>query len=202
MKRKAIFLASMMRLLQFLFIFHFAVCQTAEKKYYIRKDLISGMKAGEYSIYDPKGQTIQYRIESHLSFRQNIDLISYPSKKLVGKLKQQYATMIYKARFAVFDDSTEQWANGTIFQHFKLVDMKFTIEWSNRRISMASDAFSFVTRFYDEKEPSKVLAQFTKRITSYLFVSKFDMEIFENDLPDALYLLCLAVRDLLSRTQT
>ncbi|CAM2726856.1 unnamed protein product [Rotaria socialis] len=45
MKRKAIFLASMMRLLQFLFIFHFAVCQTAEKKYYIRKDLISGMKA-------------------------------------------------------------------------------------------------------------------------------------------------------------
>ncbi|CAF4382435.1 unnamed protein product [Rotaria magnacalcarata] len=193
----------MMRLLQFFFIFHFAACQTVGKKYYIRKDLISGMKAGEYSIYDPKGQTIQYRIESHLSFGQNIDLISYPSKKLVGKLKQQYAyaAMLYKARFAVFDDSTEQWANGTIFQHFKLVDMKFTTEWNNRHISMTSDAFSFVTRFYDEKEPSKVLAQLTKRITSYLFVSKFDMEIFENDLPDALYLLCLAVRDLLSRTQ-
>ncbi len=44
----------MLRLLQFFFIVHFVVCQTAVKRYYIRKDLISGIKAGEFSIYDPK----------------------------------------------------------------------------------------------------------------------------------------------------
>lgn len=139
--------------------------------------------------------------DSVYSILYSLQLVSYPSKEVVGKLKAQLKTLLYEAALDIFDTRSQQWTNGTINANLQLFDSKHTIQWNGRRLFMVSDAFSLTTRFYDEQQPNITLAKFDKRLASYLFVNKFDMEIFAKDVPDAIYLLGLAVRDRHRRTQ-
>ncbi|CAF1187330.1 unnamed protein product [Rotaria magnacalcarata] len=175
-------------------------CQTPAKTYYIRKDYFHGLKPGEFTVYNPTGKTTYYRIESHYGILHSLELISYPSKIVVGKLKAKLSLLLYKAELDIFDNKSQRWINGTIDANFQLFESRFTIQWNGRRLIMVSDAFSLITRFYDEQQPNIILAKFRKRFESYLFVNKFDMEIFVNDLPDSIFLLGLAVKDRNRRT--
>jgi len=183
-----------------LFVVPLVLCETALNTYYVRKDYFHFFKPGEFEIFNPAGSVTHYRIESHYAFLHSLELVSYPSKKVVGILKAKLKLFLYEAQLAVLDTRSEKWINGTISANFQLFESKFTIQWNGRHLIMSSDAFSLTTNFYEEQQPNIILAKFTKRFESYFFVNKFDMEIYAKDIPEAVFLLGLAVKDHNRRT--
>ena len=57
------------------------------RQYVIEKDLFSGFKAGEFSIYDQSGKILLYRLESQFSFTQKAKLYAFPSKQMVASIR-------------------------------------------------------------------------------------------------------------------
>ncbi|CAF1417661.1 unnamed protein product [Rotaria magnacalcarata] len=107
------------------------------RQYLIVVDFLSRFKARKYSVYDPTGQHLQYRIESKYNILQTIELIAYPRKNVTGKLQARINPFVFQLR--------------------------------------------------------------TKPFT---WVSKHDMEIYSNAIPDAVYLLGLAAKDGLARRES
>lgn len=177
-------------------IFPLAFCQTALKKYFIVEDYFNGVKPSEFTIYDSTENIKHYRIESHFSFLASFDLVSYPSKTVVGKLKKKLSLIFYKAGLSILDEDSQGWINGTIEANFHLLKSKFSIEWNHRRLIMVPSMFSRTIYFYDEQQPKTIIAEFRKRFGFFSLVNKFDMEIYVNDLPDGIFLLGLVVKDL------
>ncbi|CAF1132265.1 unnamed protein product [Rotaria sp. Silwood1] len=165
------------------------------RTYLIKKDFLSGIKGGEFSIYDSQGKTRLYRMESKFGITHDVRLFTYPSKKLLARLKAKVTPVMYKATITIYNNDNDQWTNGTIEQNFKLVGNKFTIIWNDdNRILMEATPASLNTVFI-EQPLGNVVAKFRKRISSLFWRNKYDLQILSNTYPDALYFLGVAARD-------
>ncbi len=164
------------------------------RTYLIKKDFLSGAKGGEFTVYDTTGKILQYRIESKFGATHDVQVFTLPSKKLLGRLKAKVTAVMYKATITIFDDSINQWINGTIEQNYKLVGNKFTIIWNENRIIMEGTAASLNTAFL-EQPLGNTLAKFRKRVSSLFWRNKYDLQVLSNKYPDVLYFLGVAARD-------
>jgi hypothetical protein len=124
---------------------------------------------------------------------QNIKLMSYPSKKVVGRLQAKIKPFLYKAEISVLNPESNEMVSGSIEQNFKWAGSVFDIQWSDYRISMKKDMVSFTSRFYDKDE--ELLAEFRLRPASMFWTRKYDMKIYSNKYPEEIYFLGLAVED-------
>ncbi|CAF5047857.1 unnamed protein product [Rotaria sp. Silwood1] len=163
------------------------------KSYSIRKDFFKGFKPGEFSIRDPTGKHLYYRIESNYAVLHSLKLIAYPSKQEVGQLKAVIKPLVYKAEISILDPETNQFVNGLIEQNLQLFGSLFNIDWNGNHLKMETDVGSFTTKFLDEK--GELLAQFRLQPSSIFWTKKYDMHIFSTKYPEQIYFLGLAVRD-------
>ncbi|CAF1165938.1 unnamed protein product [Adineta steineri] len=164
------------------------------RTYLIKKDFISGFKGGEFTVYDSNGKIRQYRMESKFGITHDVNVHTLPSKKLLAKLKAKVTAIMYKATITIFDNDSNKWINGTIEQNYELVGNKFTILFNENRLLMEGTPFSLNTQFIDESI-GNTLAKFRKRVTSYFWRNKYDLQILSNKYPDTLYFLGIAARD-------
>ncbi|CAF3519435.1 unnamed protein product [Rotaria sp. Silwood1] len=174
---------------------HVAISQTPKRQYFIVTDFFRGFKAREYSIYDQTGKNLQYRIESKYHILQSLELVTYPTKKVIGKLQANLRLLVYKGNIEIFDDHTQQWLKGVITQNFQLFGHNWTIKWNDRLLSMETDPISLTTNFFDKQHDRILLAKFQMRVQSFFWVNQYDMEVYSNAIPDGVYLLSLAARD-------
>lgn len=170
-------------------------CSTAKREYVVKKDFITGVKAGEFTIYDQSGKNIQYRVESRYNALHSVELVAYPSKKVIARLKNQVTLLLYKGTLQLLDSKSRTWINGTINQKLKLLNHKSIIEWNGRQFVMKHNFPSFTTRFFDEKKGNQLLAEYQKHVISSVVANKYTMRVFTDELPDSIFLLCLTVRD-------
>jgi hypothetical protein len=63
------------------------------RTYLKTKDFLSGLKGGEFTIYDSPGKSRQYRMESKFGVSHDVRVFSLPSKKLVGRLKAKVSIL-------------------------------------------------------------------------------------------------------------
>jgi hypothetical protein len=174
-------------------IFVYVSPQDAIRQYIIRKDSFSGIKSGEFSIYDTTEQNMHYRIESEFNLLQSIKVVAYPSKQIVGRLEAQLKPLLFKADIIILDPTTNQWTNGLIQQNFKVLGSSFNIDWNGHRIIMENEVASLSSKFRDVN--GDLFAEFKMQHSSILRPHKYDMQIFSNKYPEQIYLLALAVRD-------
>jgi hypothetical protein len=177
-------------------LFTFVNLQNPIREYVIRKDFFSGLKAGEFSVFDTSEKHVYYRIESSYGLMQNLKVISQPSKQEVGRLQAKIKLLLYKAEISILDSQTNQWTSGLIEQDFKLLGSSFDINWNGHRITMKSEVGSLTSKFYDESQ--QLLAEIRLRPTSIFITNKYDMKVFSNKYPEQIYLLGLAARDQLT----
>ncbi|CAF1082787.1 unnamed protein product [Rotaria sordida] len=164
------------------------------RTYLIKKDFLSGLKGGEFTVYDSTGKTRQHRMESKFGITHDVRILTLPSKKLIARLKAKVTAAMYKATITILNSDSNQWTNGTIEQNFKLVGNKFTILWNGNRILMEGKAASLNTAFVEEPLGT-VVAKFRKRVSSLFWRNKYDLQVLSNTYPDTLYLLGVAARD-------
>jgi hypothetical protein len=178
----------------FLLINPFISSGNGQQQYVIGKDFFNGIKANEYTVYDPQEKHIYCRIESNYGILQNIKVIAYPSKQEIGRLKAKINFVTYKAEISILDRESNRWVNGSIQQVFKLTSGLYNIEWGGNRIKMEQRFASLTITFRDSVE-GELLAQSRLRPASIFWVHKYDMQIFSYKYPKQIYLLGLAAID-------
>lgn len=176
--------------------------QTPKRQYTIVADFFRGIKAREFSIYDKSGKHLQYRIESKYHIFQKIELVSYPSKAVIGRLQANFKLLLYDASFEVYDEGKNQWSKGTINQNFQWLGANFTIKWNNHLLTMETEPISFTTNIFDNaKDQHELVATYRMKGQSLIWVKKYEMDVYSTEIPDSVYLLGLAARDHLLRTK-
>jgi hypothetical protein len=160
------------------------------QQYVIHKDFFSGIKASEYTVYDPQEKHIYCRIESNYGILQNIKVIAYPSKQEIGRLQAKINFVTYKAEISILDRQSNRWVNGLIKQVFKLTSGLYNIEWGGNRITM-EQGFASWTIIFRDSVGGELLAKFRLRPASLFWANKYDMQIFSDKYPKQIYLLGL-----------
>ncbi|CAF1211133.1 unnamed protein product [Adineta steineri] len=164
------------------------------RTYTLRKDYFNGIKVAEFSVFDISKTTLYYRIESKFSILPKFELISYPSKQVVGKLEGKLG----KINLSLLDDKTGQWVTGTMKQHVTLLKhYQYNIELNGRQILMKKELLSSHTTFHDAVQNGEtLLARYQREFFSPITATTYGVQIFSNELPDGLYLLALAWTDI------
>ena len=65
--------------------------QRTPRQYIIEKDFFTGLKAGEFSVYDQSGKNLLYRLESRYAVTQRAELYAFPGKQLVASLRNSWS---------------------------------------------------------------------------------------------------------------
>ncbi|CAF4591015.1 unnamed protein product [Rotaria sp. Silwood2] len=175
------------------------VCNTPKRQYVIQADLFGGFSSPSLSIYDQTGKHLKFRLKSQFVLLHSVQLVTHPEKTLIGKLKAKMKPFVYAATFSVYDNRTKQWRDGVINQKFQMLGFNWTIEWHHHKLSMEAKLGSSSTKFYDTQGNHRLLAEFQLR-SRWSFRTKYDMEIYSDEIPDSLYFLCLAVRHVVKRS--
>jgi hypothetical protein len=168
--------------------------QSNIRNYVIHKDFLADIKRREFNVFDQTEQNLQYFIEAKRNFGETIKIIASPSKQVVGELKREVSFMYYKAKISILDSRYNRWINGTIKQNMRLVGSKYTIQWNGEHLSMKTKFGTQSAEFHDEKNKNR-LAEFRKRLSSILLANKYDFTVYSDKIPDAVYLLTIAVHD-------
>jgi len=186
---------SLILLFFLILLFDDIYCQGTNRTYLIKKDFISGLKGGEFTIYDHQGKNPLYRMESKLGVTHNVKLYKGLTKtNPLALLQAKITVVLYKATIAILNQNSNQWKNGTIEQNFKIVGNKFLINFNNIQISMEGKGASLDTTFIDQSN-QQVLAKFRKRISSLFWKNKYDLQVLSDKFPDQIYFLGVAARD-------
>lgn len=173
----------------------FIECLGVNRTYLIKKDFVSGLKGGEFTIYDPTGKNLRYRMETKLGVTHDVRIFKATAKKdILARLKAKITPVMYKATLSIFNPLIDQWTNGTIQQNYKFVGNKFTIEWKGQTIIMEGAPASLDTTFIQQNN-KEVLAKFHKRVSSLFWRNKYDLQVLSDKYPDELYFLGVAARD-------
>jgi hypothetical protein len=181
-------------LLLSIFIFVSVYSQNNIRNYVVHQDFLADVKKREYNIFDQTESNLVYYIEAGRLGFEKIQVFASPSKQLVGTLKRVFSFM-YKASISVLDSRSNRWINGTIKQNMRLLGSKYTIEWNGEKVSMKTKVgLSMAIEFHDEKNKNR-LGVLRRRLSSVLLASKYDLAVFTDKLPDAIYLLTLAVHE-------
>ncbi|CAF3937818.1 unnamed protein product [Rotaria magnacalcarata] len=167
---------------------HVILGLTPVREYAVRRDILVGVKAPEFSIFDKSGKNLQYRIESKYLGLHKIELVSYPSKQVVGRLNSKVTWFLYEATFEILNSQTQQWTTGSINQKLQILNHKSVIEWNGRRILMEHNIPSLTTRFLDDQRGGQLVAEYKVSLASVFWATKYSLQIFSSDLPDALFI--------------
>jgi hypothetical protein len=162
--------------------------------YTLRKDYFNGIKAAEFSVFDTSQKTLYYRIESKFTFMPQFELVAYPSKQVVGKLKSKFGSI----DLSLLDDKTGQWMTGSMKYHLTLLKQyEYNIQFNGRRISMEKQLLYPHTTFRDESQGgNNLLARFQREFFSPITATTYGVQVYSNDIPDGFYLLALAWADI------
>jgi hypothetical protein len=165
--------------------------QKAIRSYVVQKDLLNPIKAGQFTILDSTEKETKYRVQSLYSFMQNVELVTYPSQQVIAKLNKNFKLFLYKATISILDPHSNKWINGTIREKF---GGSFIIEWNGHKVKILHYFASWTSEFRDEND-GKVLARYDKKLISLVWASKYELKVYSDKLPDAIYILGLVARD-------
>ena len=166
------------------------------REYIVKRDLESGNKASQFSVYaDTAQKNLTYRIESDFNPLPTIDLKTYPNRMIIGRLDAQQIGSSYEARFEIKGtrNATDSWFTGHIRREFAWLNEYFKIQLAERTLIMKSRFTSSRFRFFDETK--KVIAIFKKKTRTFSRQIWYELQIFSNQFPDGIYFFGIAAFD-------
>jgi hypothetical protein len=65
--------------------------QWALRQYVMEKDFFTGLKSGEFSVYDQSERNLLYRLESRYAITQRAELYAYPGKQIIASIRNTWS---------------------------------------------------------------------------------------------------------------
>ncbi|CAF4142063.1 unnamed protein product, partial [Rotaria sordida] len=92
---------------------------------------------GDFSIYNQETNALVYRIKSYTLFGpERSELLTHPSKQVVGKLKIKRKGARRYVSFEVFNSKAREWMTGELIQYYiGWIRDSFDIEWNGPTIN-------------------------------------------------------------------
>jgi len=100
--------------------------------------------------------------------------------------------LVYQAYFYVLDDQLNKWMKGQIYQSYYPQGFRFTIKYGEKYYFMENNIKSLITQIRDAKRQNYILTRFYPLLGS----SKYNIQIYTDDLPDPIYILALSAFNL------
>ena len=185
----------MRRLLLFLCLVHLAVCQRIKHSYLMKRHLSVREIPSEFSIYNQATNAREYRINSHITLKpEGSDILAYPSKRIVGKLKIKREGQRRYVSFEVLNNKTQEWMTGEFIQYYiGWIKDSIDIEWDGPTINCEIANTRLNGTFRDDR--GNILAQFQRQRATLFTLTKYVVQIYSEDIPNPFYLLFVANYD-------
>jgi hypothetical protein len=177
-----------------LFIYFLLIKSIELKKYVlIRDEEMDKNGLSQFSILDSYEKDYLYRLKT--SSNNDLILISYPSKEIVGHLQGDWINeKTLNVTFEIFDLKTNEWTNVSFIKIFHLFIEKYLIQWNNQTFLMKKNLFSINHSFYDQNKTK--LGQFRMRFRWFNWsLIKYDLKINFDTLPHFIYFFLLIIQD-------
>ena len=185
----------MSRLLLFLCLVQLAVCQRIKHSYSMKKSFFVREIPSEFSVYNQETNALTYKIKSYVLFEpEGIDILAYPSKKVVGKLNIKRKEAQRYVSFEAFNNKTREWMGGEFVQYYiGWVKDVIDIEWDGPSINCDIANTRLNGTFQNDR--GHILAQFRRKTETIFALTRYIVELYSEDIPDVFYLLFIANYD-------
>ena len=122
-------------------------------------------------------------------------MIFFPIKSsLLFSLKFFY--LVYQSSINILDDQLNQWVRGQIYQLNRSDGFRCIIKYGGTSFVMENRFGSLITEIRDQKRPNYILSRFYQTYFDPFFgSSRYNIQIYTDDLPDPLYILALSALD-------
>ena len=96
----------------------------------------------------------------------------------------------------IYDDKLNKWIKGQIYQRYRPQGFRFTIEYNGQYYTMENKIGSLLTDIRNTRRPNIILTKLNPIYFNPLIgSSKYNIQIFTNQLPDPIYIVALYALD-------
>ncbi len=115
---------------------------------------------------------------------------------------KKFSILVYQGYFNVLDDQYNRWITGQISQRYYSQGFRFIIKYGRKYYLMENKIGSLITEIRDQKRKNYVLTRFYKIYENPFFgSSKYNIQVYTDDLPDPIYVLALYALDSIAITK-
>ena len=163
------------------------------RQYRFRRSFLNVGKSAEFAITDLSENKLYYRIESRFHLVQRAEVFRHPEQKKTARLNADFQVFgAYRGEFSILNEPTNRWVHGVIEQASWLSPRSYKIRWNGYDFNLIKSKEPRTYEFRDEN--NAVLANYFIHSGVGIW-RKFDMRIFSDEYPEALYFLGLAAHD-------
>ncbi|CAF1287881.1 unnamed protein product [Adineta ricciae] len=171
-----------------------AKSETAVRSYVVKEDKPPTLKPlTDFTAYDSREKDRIYLLRTTSSDIDTITLFDYRARTMIGNVEGEWINGIFNVSLSIYDPKSDKWVDGIMTLVRGLLSYTYKLNWNNQRLVMKSKSFTKTIKIYDEST-NQLMGQFRYRSfwrsgTKY----KYDVKIFTNKLPDAIFLLSMTV---------
>lgn len=192
-------------------------CRRSLRDYVVSQNSFNGLGTNDYSVYDPRENSLLCRLQPlNNGLNLSSNLIIYPSRQKIALITNIWSPfskcfsfpsslalkilyLVYQSYINVLDDQLNRWVKGQIYQVNRSEDFRCIIKYGTSSFLMENKFGSLITEIRDQKRQNYVLSRFYQTyFDPYFGLSRYNIQIYTDDLPDPIYILALSALD--SRT--
>ncbi|CAF3209001.1 unnamed protein product [Rotaria sp. Silwood2] len=148
-----------------------------------------------FRIFDSKQKTLLYQLKVSSKDMDTAMLVDNPTKNMVGNLEGIWIDKAFNITFSVYDNKLIKWTDGIIQSKWHLLSPYYTMEYNNEQFIAKWKGVSRQANVYT-KNQNELLAEWRPPTLSLLWkYPKYNLKIYSNKLPDAIYFFLLLVMD-------
>ena len=168
----------------------------------IQEKAIKGKPITNFTVFDSTGKVQLYRLRSSVTDMDEMMVVEYPAKNMIANAEGEWIDGKVNVTFSIYEKKLGKWIEGNIQRRVQQSPEDYRIEWNNQTCIIRVRWYTKTIKIYKER-PEELIADFRHR-ARWLNKLKYnyDLKIYSDKLPDALYLLALNIMHHKDRSKT
>ncbi|CAF1944675.1 unnamed protein product [Rotaria magnacalcarata] len=149
----------------------------------------------EIAICDSQEKKVLYRLKTSTSDIDTIILVDQQTKNIVANLEGIWVDGTFNVTFSIYDTKLNKWTDGTIKRIARVADDDYAIKYNNHHLNTDRRWYSKKVKLYYTTN-KEYLARFRIRYRWFNWSPiKYDIQIYSNKVPDAVYFFLLTIME-------
>ncbi len=147
----------------------------------------------DFTVFDLSGKNQLYRLKTSATDIDSVMLVDHPAKNMIANAEGEWIDNIFNVTMSIYDKKLSKWIDGTIKRLKQSFTKTYRIEWNQKSLIIKCKFYTKTIKIYNER-PEDLVAEVRHR-ARWLnkFKYKYDLKIYSDKLPDAIYLLALTI---------
>ncbi len=147
----------------------------------------------DFTVFDSSGKTQLYRLKASVTDIDSVMLVDHPAKNMIANAEGEWIDNIFNVTISIYDKKLNKWIDGTMKAMNGTFTKTYRIVWNQKSLIIKRRFYTKTIKIYNER-PEELVAEFRHRLRwSSKAQFKYDLKIYSDQLPDAVYLLALTI---------